>query len=73
MRFALDALLPPGAAEQLIAGSPSFDVSLPHVPGRSFEGVHNAANMKNKIRDRLLTNPQGQEALPQFLKSVRGV
>jgi len=60
-----------------IAGSPSFDLSYPHIPGRNLEGVPNANDpvMREKLRRRLLKNPgidprSGQQ-LPEFL--IRGV
>jgi len=56
-----------------IAGSPSFDLSYPHIPGRNLEGVYNANDpvMRKKAIYRLLKNPEGREELPEFLN--RGV
>jgi len=56
-----------------IAGSPSFDLSYPKIPGRNLEGVPNANDpvMREKLRRRLLKNSQGGEQLPEFL--IRGV
>ena len=56
----------------LIAGSPSFDVSYPKIPGRNLEGVPNANDpvMREKLKKRLLNNPSGGEQLPGFLGRV---
>jgi len=56
-----------------IAGSPSFDLSYPKIPGRNLEGVPNANDpvMRERLRGRLLKNPTGREELPGFL--LRGV
>jgi len=56
-----------------IAGSPSFDLSYPHIPGRNLEGVPNAneSGMRKKLLQRFLKNPKGSEQLPGFLN--RGV
>jgi hypothetical protein len=56
-------------AEQL-AGGPSFDLRYPKIPGRDLEGVPNADEplMREKLRQRLLRNPQGSEELPGFLR-----
>ena len=53
----------------LLAGSPSFDLSYPRIPGKNLEGVPNANDpvMKQKLRNRLLRNPAGTEMLPGFL------
>jgi hypothetical protein len=55
-----------------LLGGASFDINVPHVPGRSLEGVPNAdtPEMREKIRNRLLRNPGGQEDLPGFLKKA---
>lgn len=56
----------------LLAGSPSFDLSYPKIPGRNLEGIPNANDpvMREKLRQRLLRNPDSKEDLPGFLKSV---
>lgn len=56
-----------------IAGSPSFDLSYPNIPGRNVEGIPNANDpvMREKLRRRLLKNPEGGQQLPEFL--IRGV
>jgi len=55
-----------------IAGSPSFDLSYPKIPGRNVEGIPNANDpvMRKKLLDRFTKNPGGQQ-LPGFLN--RGV
>lgn len=58
---------------ELVAGSPSFDLSYPRGPGgSSYEGIPNANDplMKKKLRGRVLTNPEGKEMLPGFLGGV---
>jgi hypothetical protein len=61
-----------GGGDALIAGSPSFDLGYPMIPGRDFEGIINANNptMRKKLREKLLKNPNGAEQLPPFLKGV---
>lgn len=56
----------------LIAGGKSFDLSYPKIPGRSLEGIPNANDpvMREKLRQRLLRNPQGDEQLPGFLQKA---
>jgi hypothetical protein len=56
----------------LVAGSPSFDLSYPKIPGKDLEGVPNANDpvMREKLRQRLLKNPAGGQELPGFLKSA---
>lgn len=58
------------AVSDALAADPSFNLSYPKVPGRSFEGVPNADDpvMREKLRQRLLRNPDGAEDLPGFLK-----
>lgn len=48
-----------------LAGSPSFDTSVPYIPGKSLEGVPNAGNMKEVLKRKYLKNPGGQ-VLPQL-------
>ena len=61
--------------QTLISASPSFDLSLPKMPGigteqQSIEGVPNATpELLRKYVERKLKNPGGQE-LPGFLKGV---
>jgi hypothetical protein len=54
------------------AVSPSFDLSYPKIPGRNVEGVPNANDpvMREKLRQRLLRNPEGGQDLPGFLKKA---
>jgi hypothetical protein len=61
-----------GDEDALIAGSPSFDLSYPKIPGRDVEGINNANDpvMREKLRQRLLRNPSGTEQLPPFLRGV---
>ncbi len=61
-----------GGGDALIAGSPSFDLGYPKIPGRDVEGINNANDpiMREKLRQRLLKNPNGAEQLPPFLKGV---
>jgi len=55
-----------------VAGSPSFDLSYPKIPGRDVEGIPNANDpvMREKLRQRLLKNPGYGQDLPGFLKRV---
>jgi len=57
---------------EILAGSPSFDLSYPKIPGRDLEGIPNANDpvMREKLRQRLLRNPQGDEHLPGFLQKA---
>jgi len=59
------------AKEQLISSSPSFDLSLPRLPGnQDVQGIPNATpELLRRLQERKLKNPGGQE-LPGFLKSV---
>jgi hypothetical protein len=54
------------------AAAKSFDLSYPKIPGRSVEGIPNANDpvMREKLRQRLLRNPEGGQDLPGFLKRV---
>ena len=55
---------------QLLAGSPSFDMSYPRGRmGDNFEGIPNANDpvMREKLRNRRLRNPAGSEDIPGFL------
>ena len=57
---------------QLLAGSPSFDMSYPRGRmGDNFEGIPNANDpvMREKLRNRRLRNPAGKD-LPGFLGTV---
>jgi hypothetical protein len=56
--------------EELVAGSPSFDLGYPKIPGRHLEGIPNAKEMREKLRQRLLKNPGGAEDLPGFLRKA---
>jgi hypothetical protein len=62
----------PLVGEQLISGTPSFDLNLPKTPlGQSFEGVPNASpEMLRKLMQKKLKNPGGREDLPGFLKGA---
>ena len=62
----------PLIGQTLVAGSPSFDLSYPKIPGRNLEGIPNANDpvMREKLRQRLLRNPDSKEDLPGFLKPV---
>lgn len=61
-----------GGDELIAAGNPSFDLSYPKIPGRSVEGIPNANDpvMREKLRQRLLRNPEGTEQLPGFLQGA---
>jgi hypothetical protein len=65
----------PFVSEQLISGSPSFDLRYPKMPGigtklQSIEGIPNATpELIRKFVDRKTKNPGGQE-LPGFLKGA---
>lgn len=62
--------VPEGNTLELLAGGPSFDLSYPKIPGRDLEGVPNANDpvMREKLRQRLLKNPNATQELPGFLK-----
>lgn len=62
----------PLISETLISGSPSFDLTYPKIPGRNVEGIPNANDpvMREKLRQRLLKNPEGGQELPGFLKKA---
>ena len=62
----------PLVQENLISGSPSFDLNMPKTPmGQSFEGIPNASpEMLRKLMERKLKNPYGQEDLPGFVKQA---
>lgn len=49
--------------ESMVAGSPSFDVGVPYIPGKNLEGVPNAENMREVLKRKYLKNPGGQETL----------
>lgn len=74
----LEPITPPGyqpgsgEVEELIAGSPSFDLGYPKIPGRNVEGIPNANDpvMREKLRQRLLKNLGGQEDIPGFLRKA---
>ena len=59
---------------ELVARSPSFDLGYPKIPGRDIEGIPNANDpvMKEKLRQRLLRNPDGGQELPGFLQKAEG-
>lgn len=74
-RAAPEILTPPGSTniggvEELLAGGKSFDLSYPKIPGRDLEGIPNANDpvMREKLRQRLLKNPDGGQELPGFLR-----
>lgn len=56
----------------LLAGGPSFNLKVPKIPGRDLEGAPNADNplMREKLRQRLLRNPNGTEDLPAFVQGA---
>ena len=58
--------------QESISASPSFDLGYPKIPGRNVEGIPNANDpiMREKLRQRLLRNPEGGQELPGFLKKV---
>jgi len=59
---------------ELVARSPSFDLGYPKIPGRDLEGIPNANDpvMKERLRQRLLRNPDGGQELPGFLQKAEG-
>lgn len=63
--------IPPYYRES-ISASPSFDLGYPKIPGRNVEGIPNANDpiMREKLRQRLLRNPDGGQELPGFLKKA---
>ena len=56
----------------MIAGSPSFDMNKPYIPGQQdYTGIPNATpEMLRRLQQRKTRNPGGQEDLPGFLKPV---
>ena len=54
-----------------IAGSPSFDMNKPYIPGQQdYTGIPNATpEMLRRLQQRKMVNPGGQQ-LPGFLKPV---
>lgn len=58
--------------DDLLAGAKSFDLGYPKIPGRNLEGIPNANDpvMREKLRQRLLLNPNGKEQLPPFLSGA---
>jgi len=55
-----------------LARGPSFNLKYPKIPGRDLEGVPNADSpeLREKLRQRLLRDPDGLEELPGFLKGA---
>ena len=55
----------------MVAGSPSFDMNKPYIPGQQdYTGIPNATpEMLRRLQQRKMVNPGGQE-LPGFLKPV---
>jgi hypothetical protein len=55
-----------------IAGTPSFDINKPYIPGQQdYTGIPNATpEMLRRLQQRKTRNPGGQEDLPGFLKPV---
>jgi hypothetical protein len=55
----------------MIAGSPSFDMNKPYIPGQQdYTGIPNATpEMLRRLQQRKMVNPGGQQ-LPGFLKQV---
>jgi hypothetical protein len=55
-----------------IAGTPSFDVNKPYIPGQQdYTGIPNATpEMLRRLQQRKTRNPGGQEDLPGFLKPI---
>ena len=62
----------PLLGETLLSRNPSFDLSYPKIPGRDVEGIPNANDpvMREKLRQRMLRNPNGGQELPGFLKKA---
>ena len=59
-------------AESPLARGQSFDLGYPKIPGRDVEGIPNANDpvMREKLRRRLLRNPDGGQELPGFLRQA---
>jgi len=59
-------------AEESLARNPSFDLNYPKIPGKDVEGIPNANDrvMREKLRRRLLRNPDGGQELPGFLRQA---
>lgn len=58
--------------KQIVAGSPSFDLRFPRLPGnQDIEGIPNASpEMLRRFVERKLKNPGGGQELPGFLKKA---
>ena len=57
---------------EAIAGSLNHDLRYPKIPGRDVQGIPNADVMREKLRQRLLKNPNGEETLPPFIQQAEG-
>jgi hypothetical protein len=59
-------------SDGILAGNPSFDLSYPKIPGRDVEGIPNAnePEMRRKLMERFLRNPDGGQELPGFIKKA---
>ena len=57
---------------EAIAGGFNHDLSYPKIPGRDVQGIPNADVMREKLRQRLLKNPNGEETLPPFIQKAEG-
>jgi hypothetical protein len=58
--------------EESLARGASFDLGYPKIPGKDVEGIPNANDpvMREKLRRRLLRNPDGGQELPGFLRQA---
>lgn len=54
----------------MVAGNPSFDVGVPHIPGKNLEGVPNAKDMREVLKRKYLKNPGGQTLLIPNLRKA---
>jgi hypothetical protein len=60
------------SSDGLLARNQSFDLGYPKIPGKDVEGIPNANDpvMREKLRRRLLRNPDGGQELPGFLRQA---
>tara|TARA_Y100000004_G_scaffold197236_1_gene270585 strand:+ start:2728 stop:3279 length:552 start_codon:yes stop_codon:yes gene_type:complete len=73
--FRLGMAMPPDETaeiirESMVAGTPSFDVGVPHIPGKNLEGVPNAKDMREVLKRKYLKNPGGQTLLIPNLRKA---
>lgn len=59
---------------EAVAGGFNHDLSYPKIPNRDVQGIPNANDpvMRERLRNRLLKNPNGEETLPPFIQKAEG-